>query len=101
MIREIVSESSAGAETGAMAARFMNTLIGMAVRQCSSARAETGIESVVLSGGTFQNMYLMKRLPEKLRAAGFRVYHHSRVSTNDEGISLGQIMAAQYRLERK
>ena len=101
MIREIVSESSAGAETGAMAARFMNTLIDMAVRQCSSARAETGIESVVLSGGTFQNMYLMKRLPEKLRAAGFRVYHHSRVSTNDEGISLGQIMAAQYRLERK
>ena len=101
MIREIVSESSAGAETGAMAARFMNTLIDMAVRQCSSARAGTGIESVVLSGGTFQNMYLMKRLPEKLRAAGFSVYHHSRVSTNDEGISLGQIMAAQYRLERK
>ena len=101
MIREIVSESSAGAETGAIAARFMNTLIDMATRQCSSARAETGIESVVLSGGTFQNMYLMKRLPEKLRAAGFRVYHHSRVSTNDEGISLGQIMAAQYRLERK
>ena len=101
MIREIVSESSAGAETGAMAARFMNTLIDMAVRQCRSARAETGIESVVLSGGTFQNMYLMKRLPEKLRAAGFTVYHHSRVSTNDEGISLGQLMVAQHQLERK
>ena len=46
-------------------------------------------------------MYLMRWLPERLREAGFTVYHHSRVSTNDEGISLGQLMVAQHQLERK
>ena len=38
---------------------------------------------------------------KRLREAGFTVYHHSRVSTNDEGISLGQLMVAQHQLERK
>ena len=90
-----------GDDVGAIAARFMNTLIDMATRQCGAARSETGLDSVVLSGGTFQNMYLMRRLPERLREAGFTVYHHSRVSTNDEGISLGQLMVAQHQLERK
>ena len=98
MIRGIVSDMDAGVDTGTIAAGFMNTLIDMAVRQCAAAREAAGINSVVLSGGTFQNMYLMRRLPERLRDAGFRVFHHSRVSTNDEGISLGQLMAAQYRL---
>ena len=101
MIRGIVTDMNRGDDVGAIAARFMNTLIDMATRQCGAARSETGLDSVVLSGGTFQNMYLMRRLPERLRETGFAVYHHSRVSTNDEGISLGQLMVAQYQLERK
>ena len=101
MIRGIVTDMNRGDDVGAIAARFMNTLIDMATRQCGSARNETGLDSVVLSGGTFQNMYLMRRLPERLCEAGFTVYHHSRVSTNDEGISLGQLMVAQHQLERK
>lgn len=98
MIRGIASDMHGEVDTGVIAAGFMNTLIDMAVRQCAAAREASGIGSVVLSGGTFQNMYLMHRLPEALRAAGFKVYHHSRVSTNDEGISLGQLMIAQERL---
>lgn len=101
IIRGIVTDMNRGDDVGAIAARFMNTLIDMATRQCGAARSETGLDSVVLSGGTFQNMYLMRRLPERLREAGFTVYHHSCVSTNDEGISLGQLMVAQHQLERK
>jgi hydrogenase maturation protein HypF len=41
----------------------------------------------------------MSRLPERLAAEGFKAYHHSRVSTNDEGISLGQLMIANARLK--
>ena len=39
-------------------------------------------------------MYIMRRLPDRLHSAGLEVYHHSRVSTNDEGIALGQLMVA-------
>jgi len=35
---------------------------------------------------------VMQRLPDRLRARGLEVYHHRRVSCNDEGLSLGQLM---------
>ena len=92
MIRTLVTALDAGEEIGRLAARFMNTLIEMAVRECAEARAASGLNTVALSGGSFQNIYLMKRLPERLEAEGFRVLRHRRVSTNDEGLSLGQLM---------
>ena len=69
--------------------------------RANAAREETGLNRVCLSGGSFQNMYIMHRLPARLRAAGFAVYHHSRVSTNDEGIALGQLMIANAKVERE
>ena len=94
MIRALVKERDTGTEPGRLAARFMNTLMEMAVRQCVGAREATGLHTVALSGGSFQNMYVMKRLPERLAAEGFRVLRHRRVSANDEGLSLGQLMIA-------
>jgi hydrogenase maturation protein HypF len=49
---------------------------------------------VVLSGGVFQNALLLRELSRRLRESGFDVYAHSKVPTNDGGISLGQVMAA-------
>lgn len=101
MIREIVRDMDAGDDTGIIAARFINTLVEVAVRQCEYALAKTGLDRVALSGGSFQNMMIMQALPPKLEARGFKVYHHSRVSANDEGISLGQLMVAQSKLEKR
>ena len=100
-IRAVRSDLDRGTDRGVIAARFMNALVDMGVRQCVRAREQSGLERVVLSGGSFQNMYMMHRLPEALRRAGFTVYHHRRVSTNDEGISLGQLLVARAVLERK
>ena len=66
----------------------------MAVQQCVAARENSGISNVALSGGSFQNMYIMSRLPRRLEAEGFKVLRHRRVAANDEGISLGQLMIA-------
>ena len=99
MIREMVMERNRGREPSALAARFMNTLIEMAVRQCRAAGEASGIETVALSGGSFQNMYIMTRLPARLEREGFRVLRHRQVSCNDEGLSLGQLMIAQAAIE--
>ena len=99
MIREIVRDKSLGVPAGVVAAKFMNTLIDVGTAQCRYAREKTGLTHIVLSGGSFQNMYIMRRLPARLRGEGFEVYHHSRVSANDEGLSLGQLMIAQYALK--
>ena len=89
MIRALVSD---GAGAGVRAARFMNTLISAAAEQLRRVSKETGLGRVVLSGGVFQNMYIMNRLPERLRRMGLEAYTHSRVSCSDEGLSLGQLM---------
>ena len=99
-IRAICADIETGVDTGRIAARFMNTLIEMAVRQCCAAREASGIDVVALSGGSFQNMYIVPRLPGRLEKEGFRVLRHRRVSTNDEGLSLGQLMIAAAKLEK-
>ncbi|MBO5543580.1 MAG: carbamoyltransferase HypF, partial [Oscillospiraceae bacterium] len=92
MIRALTAERQAGAAVSLLAAKFMNTLIEMAAEQAADAAEKTGIRRVVLSGGSFQNQYVMRRLPDRLRARGLEAYHHRRVSCNDEGLSLGQLM---------
>jgi hydrogenase maturation protein HypF len=49
---------------------------------------------VCLTGGTFQNMYLLERAVGLLRDLGFEVFLRSRVPPNDGGISLGQAVIA-------
>lgn len=98
MIRAMVRDLEEGLGPDITAARFMNSLVDMAAETVKAAGAETGLDRVCLSGGSFQNMYIMRRLPRRLRSEGFQVYHHCRVSCNDEGIALGQLMAAEAKL---
>jgi hydrogenase maturation protein HypF len=49
---------------------------------------------VALTGGCFQNRYLLERTVTRLAAEKFQPYWHQRVPTNDGGIALGQVMAA-------
>lgn len=93
-VRGICADMAEGVPSGIIAARFMNTLVLMASELCARVGERTGLRDVCLSGGTFQNMYLMRRLPAALEEKGFRVRRHSRVSCNDEGISLGQTAIA-------
>ena len=92
LVRELVRQKNEGIPVSVLAARFMNTLTEMAAQQLEEARRQTGLNRAVLSGGSFQNQYIMQRLPQLLRSKGFEVFHHRRVSCNDEGIALGQLM---------
>lgn len=90
MIRAICRDIREGRDKAQCAGTFLTTLAQMALAMCEKIRVQTGLNRVVLSGGTFQNMILLRRIPALLREKGFAVYHHSRVSTNDEGVSFGQ-----------
>ena len=59
-----------------------------------SVREDRKLNRVALPGGVFQNMFLLRATTELLRGDGFEVFTHSRVSTNDGGISLGQAAIA-------
>jgi hydrogenase maturation protein HypF len=67
-----------------------NGLLDMAIH-CTGA---SGIRTVALSGGVFQNLLLLKMSRELLQKNGFQVLHHIQVPANDGGISLGQAALA-------
>jgi hydrogenase maturation protein HypF len=97
LIRAVVSDVVAGVATPLVAARFHNGLAGATVAACQTLRDDTGLGTVALSGGVFQNMLLLERTVAALEQQGFRVLVHSRVPPNDAGISLGQAAVAGAR----
>lgn len=73
-----------------ISARFHNTLCDIIVEMAR----RIGHKRVLLTGGCFQNHYLLERTVTRLRTDGFEPYWHQRVPPNDGGISLGQAVAA-------
>ena len=66
----------------------------MIVSACEKAREETGIYTVALSGGVYQNRLLLDYSVTMLEKRGFHVLRHHLLPPNDGGISLGQAVAA-------
>jgi hydrogenase maturation protein HypF len=93
-IHSIVRDVLAAKPTGWIAAGFHNTIVAIMVELCLRLRQAERIDRVCLSGGTFQNVYLVERAVSSLRAKGFEVFLHSKVPPNDGGISLGQAVIA-------
>jgi hydrogenase maturation protein HypF len=93
-IRKIVKEVGIGVPSALISARFHNTIAAAAAEGCLRLRRSDGLNRVCLSGGTFQNAFLLCRLVAALRSHGFEVFLHSKVPPNDGGLSLGQAVVA-------
>lgn len=89
MVKQVIEDIRLGVETGVISAKFHNTMAEIIV----AVAARQKVERVVLSGGCFQNRYLMERTISRLQAERFKPYWHQRVPPNDGGIALGQIYA--------
>ncbi len=90
----IVGDVRAVAPLPLIAARFHNTVAAAVVEVCRRLRGGDQLNRVCLSGGTFQNMRLLRRTVDGLRGGGFDVYLHAQVPPNDGGLSLGQAIVA-------
>ncbi len=95
VIRGIVRDIQKGRPPGETALRFQATLCCMALEQCLALNPCK--LPVVLSGGVFQNRFLLSGITSLLEENGFHVYTHHQVSTGDEGICLGQLAIARKR----
>ncbi len=80
-----------------ISARFHRGLVDVFARVAKQLRKETQLERVCLSGGTFQNSFLLENLQARLESAGFQVFTHSEVPSGDGGLSLGQAMVASHK----
>ncbi|MBO0850682.1 MAG: carbamoyltransferase HypF, partial [Pseudonocardia sp.] len=94
LVRGVVADLRLGVRAGVIAARFHNGLAGGLVEAAVAACGQTGLDTVALSGGVFQNVTLLRRVRALLTRADLRVLTHSRVPPNDAGISFGQVAVA-------
>ncbi len=97
IFKGITEDILSGTGKDVIAAKFHNTVINIILAASLKIRGEQRINKVVLSGGTFQNRYLLENAETKLKEEGFDVYTHERVPSNDGGIALGQLMIAAKR----
>ncbi|CAN5919217.1 carbamoyltransferase HypF [soil metagenome] len=97
LVREVVDDLRTGVPVATIAARFHHGVVTAIVDACVRVRHATGLTTVALSGGVFQNVWLVERTAERLCAEGFDVLTHRRVPPNDGGISFGQAVVAAAR----
>ena len=94
VISGVVEDLLAARSAAEISVRFHRTMAEVVVAVCEEVRGVGGTSVVALSGGTFQNVLLLKQTVELLEEKDFVVYRHRRVPANDGGISLGQAVLA-------
>jgi hydrogenase maturation protein HypF len=97
LLSAVIRDVRAGLPAGAVGGRFHRTVRSIAVSAARAVRAERGIQPVVLSGGVWQNALLFGMTAASLQEAGFEVYTHRHIPTNDGGLALGQAVVASAR----
>jgi len=70
--------------------KFHNTMVETLAIAAGKACEKHKIRKVILTGGVFQNMILLKGLRDKLCYIGLEPITHRTIPANDAGISIGQ-----------
>ncbi len=90
VIRELVDDLYDGEDISVISAKFHNTLGEAIVDMCMRTYSAIGVDKVVISGGCFQNKFLLDYLKKRFNETKLKLYTHSKFSTTDIGISVGQ-----------
>jgi hydrogenase maturation protein HypF len=94
LVARVADDLADGRPRAEIAAAFHETVATAAAEACAGVGEP---RTVVLSGGTFQNLRLLGSTTACLERYGFRVLTHRLVPPNDGGISYGQAAVAAAR----
>ncbi len=99
-ITDIIDDLRSKESIRHISTKFHNTIVDVIVRVCLRIREESQVNVVALSGGTFQNKYILERSIRLLSDRKFRVLAQKLVPSNDGGIALGQLAIAAAKKNR-
>lgn len=97
LLEAVLADAERGMAASRIAGRLLAAVVDMLVDSARYARAETGLTTVCLSGGTFNSPWLLEHATRALEREGFRVLTHRHVPPGDGGLCLGQAVIAQRR----
>jgi hydrogenase maturation protein HypF len=84
-----------------ISAKFHNTVASVVRTMSGKIGEQYGLKDVALSGGTFQNRYLLKRVLRLLSGDGMSVWVNRAMPCNDACMSLGQAYLVRERLKNQ
>jgi hydrogenase maturation protein HypF len=93
----IFSDLSGGTPADVIAARFHNSLIRLVAGLATGVTGKHDVDTVVLTGGVFQNALLLDGVKRELEGNGLKVLTPAEFPANDGGIALGQAVIAACR----
>ena len=92
VIAGVIQDIERGVPKELISAKFHNTVVCFSLDISKKLSKIYKTNKVCFSGGVFQNRYLLNLMMEKFEAAGFDVYVHRKLPTNDGCISYGQVI---------
>ncbi len=95
----IINDMERNVDRRLIATKFHNTVAAAILNVAVKLSSVTNITRAVLSGGVFQNNYLLNRVLEGLAAEKIVAYTNEKVPCNDAGISLGQAYIIRQRMK--
>ncbi|MFH1578390.1 MAG: hypothetical protein ABIC18_04905 [Candidatus Omnitrophota bacterium] len=96
IFKQIVKDLRTGMAKERIAYRFHLSVAKMIIKMSVILSKASGIKTIVLSGGVFQNRILLDTSRAGLEEKGFRVFTHDILSSSDAGLSLGQAAVAGF-----
>lgn len=93
IISLIVEDMRRNTPVKTISRRFHETVARITVELADTIRLEEEVDSIVLSGGVFQNRIISSRVKRLAEEKGLKTFFNNIVPTNDGGISLGQAVA--------
>ena len=94
LLDQIMTDIRMKVPSSTIASRFHNSIAKAIVKNAEMINRETGIDKVILSGGVFQNSFLLNRVVELLTGCRMQVFTSHLVPLNDGGLALGQLAIA-------
>ncbi|MDO9288328.1 MAG: Sua5/YciO/YrdC/YwlC family protein, partial [Thermodesulfovibrionales bacterium] len=98
-ILRLIEDIVCGTARDIIATKFHNTIVTVIERVIQKVGMLYKLYDAAISGGVFQNMYLIRNTMDRLKASGINVYINEKVPSNDAGISLGQAYIIRERLK--
>jgi hydrogenase maturation protein HypF len=92
----VVNDLNCAVPAGIVSRRFHEGFVDVLARTAKLIYGETGLQNICLSGGSFQNVFLLEHLKRRLEAEGLNVFTHSEVPCGDGGLALGQALVAAH-----
>lgn len=97
IVRGVLEDLDNAESREIIATRFHNTIVQIILECVRRVSGVTGLRTVALSGGSWQNRYLFASAKKVLPEAGYRLLYHRNVPANDGGLCLGQAVIAYRR----